>query len=164
MRFNIGERVVHPHHGIGYVSKLEEMQFGSNASHTYYVIVIADTTLWVPVDLSTSGLRKLSIKSDLDKCRKILQSTPLFLKPNRGLLGDQADHIKQGTITAHCEVVRDLAAYGWHKSLYGTIADFQQITLQVLCQEWAIVEELSLADASDEIYALLKKCRTTYDN
>ena len=60
MKFDIGDKVVHPQHGVGYVANLEEKQFEPNAPRTYYVIIIPDTTLWVPVDLPTSGLRKLS--------------------------------------------------------------------------------------------------------
>ncbi|NOY99331.1 MAG: hypothetical protein GXP40_09065 [Chloroflexi bacterium] len=164
MKFDIGDKVVHPQHGVGYVADLEEKRFEPNASRTYYVIVIPDTTLWVPVDLSTSGLRKLSVKSELDQCRQVLQSAPLTLKPDRGLLSSLAGHIKQGTIIAHCEVVRDLTAYGWRKSLYGPIADFQRTTLNVLCQEWAAVEGLSLAEASHEIGVLLKKGRAAQEH
>ncbi len=164
MKFKIGDKVVHPQHGVGYVADLEEKRFEPNASRTYYVIVIPDTTLWVPVDLSTSGLRKLSVKSELDQCRQVLQSAPLTLKPDRGLLSSLAGHIKQGTIIAHCEVVRDLTAYGWRKSLYGPIADLQRTTLNVLCQEWAVVEGLSLAEASHEIGVLLKKSRAAQEH
>jgi len=72
MKFDIGDKVVHPQHGVGYVANLEEKQFEPNPPRTYYVIQIPDTTVWVPVDLPTSGLRKLSVKSELDQCRKIL--------------------------------------------------------------------------------------------
>jgi CarD family transcriptional regulator len=164
MKFDIGDKVVHPQHGVGYVANLEEKQFEPNASRMYYVISIPDTTMWVPVDLATSGLRKLSVKSELDKCREVLQSAPLTLKPDRGLLTSLASHINQGTIVSQCEVVRDLTAYSWRKSLYGPIANFQRIVLNVLCQEWATVEGLSLVEASHEINTLLKKCREAHEH
>jgi RNA polymerase-interacting CarD/CdnL/TRCF family regulator len=162
MKFDIGDKVVHPQHGVGYVANLEEKQFEPNASRMYYVISIPDTTVWVPVDLHTSGLRKLSARSEIDQCRPILQSAPHPLKPGRDLLADLADHIKQGAIIAHCEAVRDLTAYGWRKPLYGPIADFQRVILDVLCQEWAVVEDISVAEASHEIGVLLKKGRAAY--
>ena len=164
MKFDIGDRVVHPQHGVGYVANLEEKQFEPNVSRRYYVISIPDTTLWVPVDLPTSGLRKLSGRSELEKCRRVLQSAPLALKPDRSLLASLADHIKLGTIIAHCEVVRDLTAFGWHKPLYGPVAEFQRTILSVLCQEWAIVEQVSQSEASHEINILLKKGRATHEN
>jgi len=163
IKFDIGDKVVHPQHGVGYVSNVEDKQFEQENSRTYYVVIIPNTTLWVPVDLHTSGLRKLSDRSDLDQCRHVLQSTPLTLKPGRDLLASLAGHIKTGTIIAHCEVVRDLTAYGWRKPLYGPIAEFQGRILDVLCQEWAVVEELSVIDASHEIGILLKKGRAAHE-
>jgi CarD family transcriptional regulator len=159
MKFAIGDKVVHPQHGVGFVAGLEEKQFESNTARMYYVVSIPDTTLWVPVDLSTSGLRKLSVKSELDQCRQVLQATPQALTPGRDLLTSLSGRIKQGTIIAQCEVVRDLTAFGWHKPLYGSIADFHHMTLNVLCQEWAAVKGVSQTDASHEIDVLLRKGR-----
>ena len=157
MKFEIGDRVVHPQHGVGFIADMEEKQFEPKVSRKYYVISIPDTTLWVPVDSAdSSGLRKLSARSELDRCRLVLKSAPNPLKPDRGLLASLAVRIKQGTLLAHCEVVRDLTAHAWHKSLYGPTADFQRIILNVLCQEWAAVADIPLIEASHEINTLLK--------
>ena len=164
MKFDIGDKVVHPQHGVGYVADVEEKQFEPNTTRMYYVICIPNTTLWVPVDLPTSGLRKLSVRSELDRCRMVLQSAPNPLKPDRGLQGNLAGQINQGTIIAQCEVVRDLTAYGWRKPLFGPIADFQRMILNVLCQEWAVIEELPVGEASHEIGILLKKGRTAHEH
>jgi len=164
MKFVIGDKVVHPQHGVGYVADVEEKQFEPHAFRTYYVVAIPDTTLWVPVDLFTSGLRKLSIKSELEQCRQVLQSAPLTLVPDRGLLSNLAGRINRGTVVAQCEVLRDLTAYGWHKSLFGPIADFRRTIYNVLCQEWATVEEVSPVEASLEINALLNKGKAAYEH
>jgi RNA polymerase-interacting CarD/CdnL/TRCF family regulator len=74
MKFDIGDKVVHPQHGVGHVADVEEKQFEPNTTRTYYVVLIPATTLWVPVNLSSSGLRRLGAKSDLDQCRQVLQS------------------------------------------------------------------------------------------
>src|SRR3990172_5306831 len=112
LKFNIGDRVVHPQQGGGYVAKLEEKKFEPNHPRMYYVVLIPDTTVWVPVDLLTSGLRKLSARSELEQCRQVLQATPRPLTPDRGLLASLVSQVNQGTISAHCEVVRDLNAFG----------------------------------------------------
>ena len=140
---------------------LEEKQFVPNTSRMYYVVSIPDTTLWVPVDFATSGLRKLGLRSDLEQCRQVLQAPPRALTPGRELLAGLSERIKQGSIVTQCEVVRDLTAFGWQKPLYGSIADFQRMVLKVLCQEWAAVNEVSQADASQEINGLLKKARAS---
>ena len=164
MKFAIGDKVVHPQHGVGIVAGLEERQFEPSAARMYYVVSIPDTTLWVPVDLSTSGLRKLSLKSDLEQCRQILQASPQALNAGRELLASLSGRIKQGTIIAQCEVVRDLMAFGSHKPLYGPLADFQRMVLNVLCQEWAAVTGVSQAEASQEINVLLKKGRAIQEH
>jgi len=164
LKFEIGDKVVHPQHGVGYVSDMEEKQFEPNKSRMYYVVSIPDTTIWVPVDLSTSGLRKLGEKSEIEQCYQILESAPQILNAGRDLLSNLADRIKQGTILAQCEVVRDLTAFGWHKPLFGPLADFQRMALNVLCQEWAVIKGVSVADASYEINDLLKKSRTIHEN
>jgi RNA polymerase-interacting CarD/CdnL/TRCF family regulator len=164
MKFAIGDKVVHPHHGVGFVAGLEEKQFEPNAACMYYVVSIPDTTLWVPVDLSTSGLRKLGLKSELEGCRQVLQATPQVLTAGRGLLASLSGRIKQGTIVAQCEVVRDLAAFGWHKPLYGPIADFKRMALNVLCLEWAAVKGVTQAEASYEINGYLKRGRAAQEH
>jgi len=68
-------------------------------------------------------------------------------------------HLKEGTIAAHCEVVRDLAAYGAHKTTMGNIGVFLRATQDVLSQEWAMVEGTTLASAVYEISSLLEKGR-----
>jgi len=161
VKFAIGDKVVHPQHGVGFVAGLEEKRFEPNKARMYYVVSIPDTTLWVPVELSTSGLRKMGLKSELEECRQILQASPQALKAGRDLLSSLSGRVKQGTIMAQCEVVRDITAFSKNKPLYGPLADFQRMTLNVLCQEWAAVQGVSQIDASNEITTLLKKSRAT---
>jgi RNA polymerase-interacting CarD/CdnL/TRCF family regulator len=161
MAFKIGDYVVHPQYGVGQVVKLEEREFEPGVMRQYYEISIpGGSTVWVPLDLPTSGLRKLTVRSEIVRCRKILESHPSPLtEDSRSRQSDLATRLKQGTITVHCEVVRDLYAYGEHKSLNGTIAAFFRSTQDVLCQEWAMVEGITLSEAGHEIGFLLEKSR-----
>jgi CarD family transcriptional regulator len=161
--FNIGERVVHPQHGVGKVVKLEEREFGSGVRRRYYEVSIAGagSTLWVPCDPPSFGLRSVAGKSDIDACRKILVSRPSPLTDDaRSRQSHLAERLKQGTIRVQCEVVRDLYAFGEHKSLYGSMAGFFRQTQNVLCEEWALVEGIALADAVQEVNSLLEKSRS----
>ncbi|MGE5374395.1 MAG: CarD family transcriptional regulator [Bacteroidota bacterium] len=156
--FEVGERVVHPQHGVGQIVKLEDREFERGRSRRYYEIDIpGGSTVWVPVDQSNSGVRRLAGKKDLDRCREILKAQPLPLTMD-GRVRQSAlvDHLRQGTINAQCEVVRDLSAFVSHKPAYGTIPAFLEAMLRVLSQEWAIVEEIPIPDAMFEISSLLK--------
>ncbi|HLO29585.1 MAG TPA: CarD family transcriptional regulator [Anaerolineales bacterium] len=160
--FKIGDKVVHPQYGVGNVVKLEEREFEPGAMRRYYEISIpGGSTLWVPLDSSTSGLRKLTVRSEIERCRQVLAARPMPLTEDARLRQSELSiRLKQGTITAQCEVVRDLSAYGAHKPISGTIASFLQTTQNVLCQEWAIVEGITLSDAAAEVGFLLEKSKS----
>jgi RNA polymerase-interacting CarD/CdnL/TRCF family regulator len=139
---------------------MDERQFEPGVTRQYYEISIPGSTVWVPLDLQTSGLRKLTVKSGIARCRQVLQSAASPLNGNPRLwLSEMSAQLKQGTISAHCEVVRDLSASGKHRPLNGAIAVFLRVAQDVLCQEWATVEGMSLGEAAIEIESLLKKGR-----
>jgi len=161
MLFEIGDQVVHPQHGVGQVVKLEDKEFETGVIRRYYEIsMLGGSTVWAPVDLGTVGLRKPAGRREIARCRKILVSraAPL-LEDARSRQSHLLDRLRQGTIVTFCEVVRDLYAFGEHKSLYGTIAGFYRVTKDVLCQEWAMVEGLTHLEALQEIDTLLEKGR-----
>jgi RNA polymerase-interacting CarD/CdnL/TRCF family regulator len=157
--FDIGETVVHPQYGVGDIVKLEDREFERGKIRRYYEISIpGGSTVWVPVDASNSGLRRLARKADLAQCRKILMSRPESLtEDGRIRQSDLVARLKRGTIAVQCEVVRDLSAFVSHKPSYGTITGFLEAMLSVLCQEWAIVEEISAGEAATQINLLLQQ-------
>ena len=161
MIFNIGDPVVHPQHGVGHVVNLEEREFEPGVTRRYYEVSIpGGSTLWVPFEPPSFGLRKLAAPSDIERCRQILVSHPAPLAgDSRSRQTDLANRLKQGTICTQCEIVRDLYAHGEHRSLYGTIAGFYRQTQNVLCLEWALVEGITLPEAVNEINTLLEKSR-----
>jgi CarD family transcriptional regulator len=164
MTFEIGNQVVHPQHGVGRIVKVDDRAFGSGVTRKYYEVSIkgAGSTLWVPLDPPSYGLRKLATKQDINECRQVLASHPEPLTDDaRSRQSNLAERLKEGKITIQCEVIRDLYAFGEHKSLYGTIANFFRQTQNVLCEEWALVEGVTLAEAVQEVTSLLDKSRKT---
>jgi CarD family transcriptional regulator len=163
MMFEIGDRVVHPQHGVGNVVNVEEREFEPGVTRRYYeVSTPSGSTIWVPFDPPSFGLRTLASHSEINRCRQILAARPSPLgEDSRSRQADLTNRLRQGTIRTQCEVVRDLYAFGEHKSLYGSIAGFFRQTQNVLCQEWAIVEGITHAEAMQEITALLDKSRRT---
>lgn len=160
MIFQVGDQVIHPRHGLGQVTGLAVKQFVEGKKRPFYEISFPGSTLWVPLDLANTGIRKLTVKSEVASCRRVLQdpAKPLNNDPHLRQT-DLRTHLKVGTLAAHCEVVRDLAAEGWRKPLSGSMAAFLKAVQLVLCQEWAAVEGISLSDATVEIESLLEKGR-----
>lgn len=161
MDFKIGEHVVHPQYGVGYVVNLEDRAFEPGVIRQYYEVAIpGGSTVWVPVSQTGTGLRKLATRDEIARCRVVLQSRPSALAGDaRMRQSELTAHLKMGTITAQCEVVRDLAGHGAHKAMIGTIAGFLRAAQDVLAQEWAVVEGTTEAAAAYEISGLLEKSR-----
>lgn len=164
MKFKVGDDVVHPQHGVGRVVKLEKREFESGVTRRYYEISIpsAGSTIWVPLDPSSYGLRQLADRREIDGCRGVLTARPVpFADDARTRQTRLVERLKQGTIRVQCEVVRDLFAFGEHKSLYGSMAGFYRQTQRVLCEEWALVEGATLVEAYREVNDLLEKNRSS---
>jgi RNA polymerase-interacting CarD/CdnL/TRCF family regulator len=149
---------------LGQVTNLAVKQFVEGEKRPFYEISFPGSTLWVPLNLTRSGIRKLTVKSEIANCRRLLKAPAAPLNNDPRLRQTELrDHLKEGTLTAHCEVVRDLAATGWHKPLSGSMSAFLKATQNVLCQEWAAVEGVSLGEAASEVESLLDKGRLAND-
>jgi RNA polymerase-interacting CarD/CdnL/TRCF family regulator len=163
MTFKIDDWVVHPQHGVGRIVKIDNRQFGPTTSGLYYEISLTNGTLWVQVDSTSGGLRKLTSKEDLARYREVLRSRPTTLNTNhRQRQIEIDDRLKQGTLQARCEVVRDLSALGWYKPLGEGNSTLLRAAHQALDQEWAMANGVSLRVATHEVEALLMEGKTLY--
>jgi len=156
--------VVHARHGVGRVVKLERREFDRGTGKLYYKIAIEMGVLWVPVEETLDGLRRLTPKGDLARYRGLLRSRP------RPLAGDHRERrtallerLKDGSFETRCEVVRDLTALSWHKALNESCAALLRITRHELCSEWAAADGQSLAEATHEVEALLLEGRKAHE-
>lgn len=158
MQFKVGDFLVHPIYGLGDIVKIEEKRFAEIGARLYYEIALPTSTIWIPVEAqATVGLRSVTAKSDLDRYRDLLKSPPVPLnndQPQRRHM-ELARRLKQGSFQVMCEVVRDLTALGWQKSLSPRDKAILQQTRERLCQEWAIAAGMSIAEAIKEVKSLL---------
>lgn len=163
MRFKKKDMIVHPQYGVGRVVELEMKQMGPGQRQEYYKIAISTGTVWVPVEGRPSGLRKVTSKEDLGMYRILLKGrpTPLvadYKERNTYLV----DRLKERTLQAVCEVVRDLMAFHWSQSLNESSSMLLRSTHLVLCTEWAAAEGLSITEATRVIDALLLEGKENY--
>jgi len=164
MRFSVGEWVVHPQHGVGRVVNLHMQQFGSEPARLYYEITVQRSTTWVLVDSpSPGGLRALTAKTDLARYGSLLKGAPAPVnKDHRQRQLELTGHLKDGTFKAKCEVVRDLTAISWRKRLNEMDGALLRSTRDGLCQEWAVVEGISIVQATQTVEALLREAKQAY--
>jgi CarD family transcriptional regulator len=163
MRFQVDDQVVHPKHGVGRVVRLEERRFGQEATRLYYRVALANGTIWVPVDASDCGLRKLTSRRELPRYGSVLKSRPTPLSTNhRQRQLELLERMKLSSLQARCEVVRDLAALGWRKPLGESSAVLLRAAHAALDEEWAAVEGLTVHEATREVEALLLEGKRAY--
>jgi RNA polymerase-interacting CarD/CdnL/TRCF family regulator len=129
----------------------------------YYEIAISTGTVWVPVEGPAGGLRRLTVKGDLDRYRDLLRGrpTPLAADHKERQIA-LVERIKESSFQARCEFVRDLTAHGWDKPLNESSSNLLRSARLVLCAEWAAAEGLSPGEATREVEALLLEGRQAF--
>jgi len=159
MQFKAGDYVVHPAHGIGQIARLEERQLAGDEPRLYYVIVADKSTVWVPVNASPAAqLRELTPKREMERYRRLLKSDPMPLEKDHSKRRLAiAERLRQGSFQALCEVVRDLTARAQRKPFHEAEATLLQKIRMDLCREWAAADGVSIAEAAQEVEALLRQ-------
>ncbi len=163
MQFQIGDRVVHPVHGVGTVMQCSEQQFGGAKARQYYEVVTGSfsTRLWVPInEQGSTVLRGIASKHSLGECRRLLSSVPVPLDNDRKVRQlEIAARLKSGLLPALCEMVRDLRARSQKASLGASEQTLLRKISNALCEEWAAADGVSAASALREIEDLLQAGR-----
>ncbi len=150
MTFEIDDRIVHPQHGIGEITKIidEELVEGFDQ---YYVINIygQDLTIHVPVvKVDELGLRHTMSKSILQNVIEVLRDEPHQLP---GDYKQRQSRIREKLASAIpvriAEVVRDL---GWRKDsahLSSMDANLLEKSRSMLASEIAVVNDVQIDHA-----------------
>lgn len=164
MPFQVDDSVVHPAHGVGRITKVVTQRFNEATARLYYEVAIQNSTVWVPVEADpTSGLRSVTLQSELGRYRGVLRGRPISLIPDhRQRRLYLLDRLKGGSFQALCDVVRDLTARSWQKPLNEMDSGTLRKARVDLCQEWAASEGVSVIQATEEVDALLLEGRQTY--
>lgn len=158
-RFNIGERVVYPSHGVGEVLNIEKQLIGQIEIEVYVISFPHEKmTLKVPLNRAEqSGLRKISHVTDIEQIYDILESKPKELKGMWSKRAkDYGEKINSGDINAIAEVVRDLYKNIHTDRSYSERAIYE-IALNRLATELAILQGLNYDDVVNQLTEILKE-------
>jgi CarD family transcriptional regulator len=164
MQFQVGDRVVHPVHGVGTVKSITRQRFAGDKALPYYEVVTGGPTVWVPVDIQgLTRLRAIVSKASLAECRRLLLSDPVPLDKNHKLRQVQiSTRLKDGSLPARCAIVRDLRARSWSKPLGEAEDALLKRISNAVCDEWAASEGIAVHSAMLEVEALLDKSRLAW--
>jgi RNA polymerase-interacting CarD/CdnL/TRCF family regulator len=164
MEFRSGDDVVHPNYGVGNIVRLEERELATSGMRWYYVLAIGTATVWMPVhaDGSTT-LRTVTRKQDLEQYRTVLSGRPtLLVRDFKKRHLDLTERLTHSSFRVMCEIVRDLTALGWDRSMGETDATMLKRVRDNLWREWAAATGLPDLEAIQEVQALLQAGRVAY--
>ena len=156
MEFQIGDRVVHCNHGLGQIIALEERAF-SNKNVLYYMIQVADLTIWVPADENlNTRLRPPTSESDFKKLFSILSGPAEALPGDRRLRNlNLQERLANGMVESLCTVIRDLAAYRHARTWNEYDNAMMKRAQKTLIGEWCFSLSVTPQQAENELHRLL---------
>jgi CarD family transcriptional regulator len=156
MAFQVGEKVVHSSFGLGEILQIDVKEI-SGEQLSFYVVLINNMMVWVPVMNSGSGsLRYLTSPEKFTAIFAILSSPGEPLPPNPLERRHQlVELMRDGTLPSICKVIRDLSTYKHGHKMY----DHDTLTLDraktFLLEEWEVSLSVSKPEAEHQLKHLL---------
>lgn len=151
MQFSVGDKVVHPHHGPGWIARIERRELTDGTKH-YYVIEIPGRrlTLHMPVRKADEmGIRLAMSQSRFPRVLSMLQSKPYPLPEDyRERQEKICAQLRTGRVMQLARVVRDLT---WHREIAHLTridSDYLRQGRELLAAEMALVSGDAVSDAS----------------
>ncbi len=158
MQFAVGDKVVHPHHGPGQITGIENKEF-THGTEDYYVIDIPTQglTLHIPKHrMQELGVRPAMLQTQFHHVLDILRSAPHQLPQDHRERQEQIlEKLKTGQPDDLAEAVRDLAWYQKLSHLTKRDSDYMDRGRKLLVAEMALVADTELADVDRTIESTL---------
>ena len=160
LEFKIGEVVVYPKHGVGEITRIEQMEIASIKTK-FYVVKMEQSklTIRVPLDKQEEvGLRKISSKKIIDDVFEVLKLKP---KIRRIMWSRRAQEyetkIFSGEPIKIAEVVRDLFRKNSQAEQSYSERQMFQVAIERLAREVAAVEKTDYFQSTEKIESILNK-------
>lgn len=150
MIYEVGDKVVYPHHGAGTVTKKEKREvLGEKREYLTIKITHNDMTVMVPVDSADkAGLRKVITPKDVTEVLSVLcqDETQMPKNWNRRFKHNR-EKIKTGDIFELAEVVRNLSLRETEKGLSTGEKQMFNRAKKILSSELMYAQELDESEA-----------------
>jgi CarD family transcriptional regulator len=112
MSFDVGDKVVYPHHGAAVIEKREKLKaFGDEKEYLVLRLAYGDLTLKVPADNTDSvGLREVINDEEVEEVFAVLRKKEARMPTNWSRrFKNHVEKLKSGDIYQVAEVVRNLS-------------------------------------------------------
>jgi CarD family transcriptional regulator, regulator of rRNA transcription len=167
MPFSVGDKVVHPHHGPGWIASIERREL-LDGTKRYYEIEMPGQglTVYMPVRKADEGGVRLAIsRSRLPWVLSMLRGKPRRLPEDYKERQEQIwAQLKTGRVMQLAKVVRDLT---WHRArahLTKIDSDYLKQGRDLLAAEMALVSGDAVSDASKLIEATMTAAMASTPN
>jgi CarD family transcriptional regulator len=158
MRYSVGDKVVHPGYGPGIITSIERREVFGEAKRYYVIDMLTEGgTLMTPVKRADEvGLRPAIDDKAVKRLLKLLTKAPGTLSSDfRERQTEVEERLKDGDIYVIAEVVRDLTWRGRLSGLTKRDTQLMQRAEQLLAGELALVREIAVKEALEQIQAVL---------
>ena len=161
-----GDWIVHCHHGVGQIEKVERKQI-SDQENTYYRIRTNDSIIWIPVDqMDDEQIRPLSEEENFQEAVEILRKEPKKMASN---LNSRKSRIKQVIIdnvpVETARLIRDLRGRRRKKKgLNQTERRALKKLTKRFVHEWAVCKDMTIEQARQRFNSRLGLKRATNKN
>ena len=147
--FNVGDKIVHPMHGAGTISAIEEKNICNEKEEYYIISMPGEVKVMVPIAKAEQiGVRNIIGEGEVSKVLEILEEDETEMSNNwNKRYRDNMDKMRSGNIYEVADVVRNLSFKQKEKGLSTGEKKMLNNAKQIL------VSELVLAESSntDEI-------------
>ena len=160
MEFQVGEKAVHPAHGVGEVTSIEKREI-AGTKKSFYILKIADSgmTVMVPTDgVERLGLRNVISKRDAKKVLDVLKSEEVAVtsQPWNRRYREYMEMLKSGSPFEVAKVLRDLFRLRSDKDLSFGERRLLDTARSLLVVELAISFKKKEATMESEIQAIIE--------
>jgi CarD family transcriptional regulator len=157
--YEIGDKVVYPHHGAGKIVKIEQKDvLGQQRDYLTIKILHNDMTVMVPVEnADRAGLRRVVDRDVVEQVLEVLHGDPTKMPKNWSRrYKHNRDKLKTGDIFEVAEVVRNLAIRHADKGLSTGEKQMFSKAKKILASELMYAREYSEDEANDFLERVLE--------
>jgi len=156
--FQVGDKVVYPHHGAAIIKGLEEKEvYGQKKQYFVLRLSYGDLTLMVPADNTEEvGIRDVIARDELDKVFKVLRSKECRMPTNWSRrFKTHVEKLRSGDIYQVAEVVRNLARREKEKGLSAGEKRMLSKARQILVSELTFAADVEESEAEQMLDQVL---------
>lgn len=148
MKFNVGDQVIYPNQGVGFIEEVCETSVGGKKSEFYRLRLSSnDSLVMVPVDNAESiGVRRLCSEKDLTQLFKILENGSVDLARDwKNRYKDNVEKMMTGSIFDVAQVLKNLHYLSLQKPL-----SFREKKMYDRARQLVISEISTVREEEDE--------------